>query len=218
MRSRTDPALPGRCPRCWLVRAYCVCAQVPALAPPVELVIVRHHAEARRSSGTARLALLAIPGSGLVECGADLAAASAALADRLAAAPCPTWLLFPDGGATAAPAPPPRRLVVLDGTWREVRRMLHRLPALHPLPRLSLPAAPPPPLRLRQAPSSESRSTLEAIADALALLGDEASARALHELYRRFAEQGLRARGTFGYHSRPVTAADDGGPGPRERG
>jgi len=217
VRSRTDPALPGRCPRCWLVRPYCVCAQIPALAPPVELVIVRHHAEARRSSGTARLALLAIPGARLVECGADLDVASTALAERFAAAPGSTWLLFPDGGASAAPAPAPRRLVVLDGTWREARRMLRRLPALHPLPRLALPAAPPPPLRLRRAPSAESRSTLEAIADALALLGDEGSARALHELYRRFAEQGLRARGTIGYHSRPGAAVDDSRSTPRGR-
>lgn len=200
------------------MRAYCVCAHVPTLAPPIELVIVRHQAEARRSSGTARLALLALPAARVIECGDDLGAAAAALGEWLAAAPAPTALLFPDGGAEGGAAAEARRLVVLDGTWREARRMLRRLPLLWPLPRLALPAAPPPPLRLRHAPAAESRSTIEAIADALARLGDPDSARALHELYGRFAEQGLRARGTFGYHSRAAVAPAGAGPRSRDRG
>ncbi len=200
------------------MRAYCVCAHVPTLVPPIEIAILRHHAEARRSSGTARLALLALPAARVIECGDDLVAASEALGDWLAAAPAPAALLFPDGGAESGAAAAAQRLVVLDGTWREARRMLHRVPALWSLPRLALPAAPPPPLRLRRAPAAESRSTIEAIADALARLGDADSARALHELYRRFAEKGLRARGTFGYHSRATAAPAGTGPGSRDRG
>jgi DTW domain-containing protein YfiP len=120
-------------------------------------------------------------------------------------------VLFPDGGAARDTGAPPRCLVVPDGTWRETRRMLRRLPALFGLPRWLLPAATEPALRLRRAPASGSRSTIEAIAGALAGAGDHEAAGELCRLYHRFAEQGLRARGTYHYHAGGVA----GGQGPR---
>ncbi|MBN2196619.1 MAG: DTW domain-containing protein [Polyangiaceae bacterium] len=204
MRSRTDPALAGRCPRCWLVRAYCICSEIPTLTTPVEIVVVRHRIEAWRSSGTARLLALAVPSVRLVEYGIDVGVADAELAGLIALDQAASALLFPDGGTLITTAPTPRRLIVPDGTWRETRRMLRRLPSTWGLSRRTLPpdqhVAP---LRLRRAPGAATRSTIEAVGDALALLGDSGTGDALRRIFRRFTLEGLRARGALYYRTLP---------------
>ena len=89
-----------------------------------------------------------------------------------AAQPRPDWL----GNAAAlalpisamSPVPPTSlRLVVLDGTWRKSRKMLHLNPALQHLPRLPLHDLPASRYRIRQAHQPDQRSTLEATCAAL---------------------------------------------------
>ena len=194
MRSFTTAALPGRCPRCYVMATHCLCAEVPTVATRTQVVVVRHQREGWKSTGTARIAALALPGLSCLEYGEDAQPAQAALTPELL-----------EGAGVLFPAEPPaawapgtlRRLVVLDGTWRQARRMFKRLPALHALPRLSLPPQAHPVLRLRTTTFEDGRSTLEAIADALALLeGPEVAAplRALHELH---VERTFRARGVW---------------------
>ena len=60
--------------------------------------------------------------------------------------------------------------MVLDGTWRKSRRMLHQNPLLQQLPRLPLHALPASRYRIRTAPQPHQRSTLEATCAALAQL------------------------------------------------
>ena len=85
-------------------------------------------------------------------------------------------LLYPDtvdNPAVPWPATPPRRLVVLDGTWRKSRKLLHLNPALQRLPRLALVQPPPSHYRLRsvrKAHQPDQLSTLEATCHALAQL------------------------------------------------
>src|SRR5690606_15592540 len=113
-------------PRCWLRTAYCICAEVPKLVTRTEVVVVRHEREAWKSTGTARVALQALERSALVEFGDDPPLADAALRAYTDGAA----LLFPETGVEPRPlGAPPRRLIVLDGTWRQTRRMLKKLPA-----------------------------------------------------------------------------------------
>ena len=65
------------------------------------------------------------------------------------------------------------RLVVLDGTWRKSRRMLHEHPLLQSLPRLALDAPPPSRYRIRHAYRPDQLSTLEATCHALAQLEND---------------------------------------------
>jgi DTW domain-containing protein YfiP len=67
-------------------------------------------------------------------------------------------------------APAQIRLIVLDATWRKSRKILHRNPLLHRLPRLSLQGLPASSYRIRKAHSPEQLSTLEATCAALAQL------------------------------------------------
>jgi DTW domain-containing protein YfiP len=166
--------LSARCERCLL--RDCLCAQVPVIATRTRVVIVRHHLERWRSSNTGRLAGLALSNSEIVDYGGG----DPARLPELAGA----WLLYPQGEpASAPPEPPPRQLVVLDATWSQARRMYRKLDELRGLPVLSLPEAPMPAARLREAPAPGRVSTIEAIARALRLLEGEPAATALESLF-----------------------------------
>jgi len=155
-------------------------------------VVLRHVREADKSSNTARWAALLLP-----ECELRAWAARpdvALLRDLGQPGDC---LLFPGEGPPSSPrrpAVPPARVVVLDGTWRQVRRMLRALPALQALPRLSV-APRPRRFGLRAAPSPSHLSTLEAISSAVAVLESEALAEALDGCHRELVARALSARG-----------------------
>jgi DTW domain-containing protein len=68
------------------------------------------------------------------------------------------------------------RLVVLDGTWRKSRNMLHLNPLLQQLPRLALHNPPAPRYLIRKAQQSHQLSTLEATCAALVQLEGNATA------------------------------------------
>jgi DTW domain-containing protein YfiP len=147
--------------------------------------------------------MLALARGRLVDYSDDGAACDAVLRDLAWGAA----LLFPDVGAEPKGlAAPPRRLIVLDGTWRQTRRMLRRLPSLADVPRLVLPEKPAAVLRLRESADPLGRSTLEAIADAVELVEGEGAARPLHALHALFVERVFRARGVWSAKNRVVAS------------
>ena len=85
-------------------------------------------------------------------------------------------LLYPADTATGTGLTqndPPRRLIVLDGTWRKSLRMLHANPLLQSLPRWAIaPAVPARYAALRTARRPAQLSTLEATCAALARIED----------------------------------------------
>jgi len=175
MRSVTPIDLAGHCPRCLLNTAICLCLDVPRVVTRTRIVIVRHVAELRLSSNTGRFAGLALPNSCIYEYGAGEPFDQSLLRE-------PDTALLYHTGPVRKLEPPPRQLIVLDGTFRQARRMYKRLGALRELPELALPPPLVPPLRLREPPHPGGMSTLEAIAHALALLEGEDVARPLHAL------------------------------------
>ena len=159
-----------------------------------QVVIVRHAREADKSTGTARMAGLALPNSALIDFGEE----SAPVDEEVGPFAAGAWLLFPaEEGSPPLPTTPPARLIVIDGTWRQTRRMLKKLPSLANVPRMALPAKDAAPLRLRESTSADNRSTLEAIADALTLLEGEAVGAPLHRLHTLMVERVFRARGVW---------------------
>ena len=194
MRSRTLAHLPGRCLRCWIRHEFCLCSELPQVATRTQVVVIRHSREADKSTGTARIAALALPNSTVIDFGEESAPVNAEVAPLASGA----WLLFP-AEEPAAPVPEgvPRVLIVIDGTWRQTRRMLKKLPSLHRLPRLALPAKSAAPLRLRESTSTDNRSTLEAIAEGLTLLEGEAVGAPLLRLHALMVERVFRARGVW---------------------
>lgn len=192
MRSYTAPGAPGRCGRCLLLSNFCLCSEIgPGRPCSPEIVIVRHHWEALKSTGTARLAALALQDVRVLDMAAENPEPVRAELRLLEGA----WLLYPGLESAERLATPPKTLVVLDGTWRQTRKMLRRLPELSRLPRYALHGEAPARARLREPPRPGDRSTLESIADALTQLHSAELGAHLLELHTRFVRQTRQARG-----------------------
>lgn len=160
------PARRPVCPRCQLPLRSCLCAWVRPLHNRVPLLVLQHPAEAAQAKNSLRLLRL------------SLSACRCEVTEQLDAALLAAWLgphavlLYPGPASTHAPPLPaePGPLVLLDGTWRQTRRLLALNPALQALPRCPLPAMPPPRYLIRKAQRPEHRSTLEAAVLALGAL------------------------------------------------
>lgn len=171
--------------------ALCLCADLPKVRARTQVVFVRHVREAYKTTNSARTAALALEGSVVVPWGGR-----GEPFDRAACTGEGAWLLYPGPEARTPPGPMPRRLVVIDGTWRQVRKLLHHEPGLIGLPHLSLPPPPKAALRLRVAPTEQRMSTIEAVAEALRVLEGDEPAAALHAaqallVQRIYASRGL---------------------------
>ncbi len=154
------------------------------------VLILQHPLELHEAKGTARLLHLSLPHSLMVtgerfDPGAlqPLLTAPWDAQDR-SEHPRRALLLYPEAPQDAASGiatPPPLnpawlqtparlRLVVLDGTWRKSRKMLHLNPLLQQLPRLPLHQPTTSRYRIRTAHQPHQLSTLEATCAALAQL------------------------------------------------
>jgi DTW domain-containing protein YfiP len=158
-----------RCDRCALPSRTCVCALVTPVPNQVDVLVLQHPDEACEAKGSARLLRLSLARCRVVV--GEIFEPSRLL-ELLGGDVSGNALLYPaaTGGrlepsATVAP----RRLVVLDGTWRKSLRMLHANPLLQTLPRWSVSATGPARYGvLRKARLATQLSTLEATCEALA--------------------------------------------------
>jgi DTW domain-containing protein YfiP len=170
------------CGRCQRPQNACICRWITPVRQAVEVLILQHPLELDHPKGSARLLHLSLPGSRLLvgeHFDADLW--------QLPGDPRHNLLLYPDrpsDRAAGLPPPPPLapalladparlRLIVLDGTWRKSRKLLHAHPGLQQLPRLSLQHLPPSAYHIRRAHRPDQLSTLEAVCAALAQLGGD---------------------------------------------
>lgn len=178
-----------KCPRCFGRAAWCLCALVRRVVTRTRFIVLRHALERSKQSNTARVAALALTNCEVREYGLKR---EPLRTDDLRAPN--TWLLFPGHEDSPLPGPPPDRLVVIDGSWSQARRMVQRIEALRGMPRLSLPTGAESPARLRTAPPG-GMSTLEAIARAVERLEGSELAEPLDLLNRAMIERVLESRG-----------------------
>lgn len=185
MRSNKPRDENSHCPRCYQRREICICPILPSVQTRMEILILRHVYEAERPSNTGRLVALAIPNSRIIPCGGG---------DRIGLPPVDeallhasgTMLLWPDGtnaDSKISDLTPPLRIVVIDATWQQARRLYRNMPVLWNLPRLVLTAQKRQRDRLREQRRSDGMSTLEAVAAAIAKYEGAETARPLEELY-----------------------------------
>ncbi len=182
------PSTPKRviCRRCLRPHSACICRWITPLANQVEVLILQHPQEVSQAKGSARLLHLSLARSqlhtGEIFAPAVLQALlqqpwpesmDAAPKSTAKRAPVHSILLYPHQPTDAAPDPLPLteparlRLVVLDGTWRQSRRMLQDNPLLQALPRLALSPSLPSRYHIRRAQRPGQLSTLEACCHAL---------------------------------------------------
>lgn len=196
-RGQTPADLMGRCDRCWQRDEHCLCATIGAPLPnSVEILLLRHAKETFRTSNTGRVASLMLANCSVMEIGAlyDDRGAMEAEFERVLAQPGRTnYLLYPSTGRSLPKVPAETiRLVVPDGSWRQARRMIQRVPGISGLPRVSVLVEDA--LRLRRPPWEEQMSTIEAIASVLGELDGPEYAARLRAVHRTMVENSLRVR------------------------
>lgn len=188
-----------------------MCASLRRLATRTRVVILQHPRESDVAINTARLAELQLERAEL-HVGIKLDDAPL-LRTRLSDPEAPAILLYPGEDARdLAVTPPPGActLVVLDGTWWQAKKLFQNNPELARLPRYALSPSSPSRYRIRREPAVHCISTIEAIAEALALLepggfdreGLLAAFEAMVDHQLRYAEQ----RGShrhLAYRNRP---------------
>ena len=207
----------ARCDRCLRPQSTCICQWVTPLAHVVEVLILQHPLEAAHAKGSARLLHLSLQHSRLVigevfdvpGCLARMdVAPEGDVQSQNAHVPKHNILLYPrlqtdraTPHASSTPTPPPLvsaclkepsqlRLIVLDGTWRKSRKMLHLNPLLQQLPRLSLQGLPASQYSIRKAHRPGQLSTLEATCAALTQLeGDPDKCEPLLKAFDGFVAQ-----------------------------
>jgi DTW domain-containing protein YfiP len=159
----------------------CVCAELPRLELPVELLVIQHTMEEHRPTNTGRMALYMFPRSRLIPYGTH--------GGPLDEAPFRDpgrryFLLFPRAGAqtlTREDLVPsdgtPVSLVVPDGNWRQASHMARRNRVIKEMTCLSLPPGPPGAWTIRNSKHAERLCTAEAAIRVAEVLGfrDEAA-------------------------------------------
>jgi len=188
-----------RCERCGLPARTCVCALVAQADNEVDVLVLQHPDEAAEAKNSARLLRLSLARCRVV---VGEVFEPAELLALLGGGVSGNALLYPSDTVTGTgliqkPARP-RRLVVLDGTWRKSIRMLHANPLLQSLPRWTIaPSGPARYAALRKARRPAQLSTLEAACAALADIEDApARYEPLLAAFERFvADRASRARG-----------------------
>lgn len=159
------------CPHCLRPLRTCLCHWVTPVDNEVEVLVLQHPLEVQQAKGSARLLHLSLAHCRLSTGEQFDAAELDALEDGR------SLLLYPDPESVdnfsrTAPLSTarPQRLIVLDGTWRKSRKLLHLNPVLQRLPRLALAEPPPSRYTIRKAHRPDQLSTLEATCLALAQL------------------------------------------------
>lgn len=185
-----------RCPRCALLPALCICAELTARPISTRLVVLLLGAEVHKPTNTGRLAALLLEGTELRVQAPRVPLRLDDLVDDPARRPlllCETGTRVLDR-ALVAEDPRPPTLIVLDGTWSQARRFSTREPALRRVERVRVEGGGPTRYRLRNARAPGRFSTLEAIARALEPLeGPEVRAH-LEAAFERFVERSLEGR------------------------
>jgi DTW domain-containing protein YfiP len=195
-----------RCSTCYLPLDVCICAWTPTIRTSAQFWLLIHPDECRKPTNTARLIGASIPHTRFFAWyrTAPPAEFIALLTDRQFM----PYLLVPQGDATlferlrARPWLPDRvpAFVLLDGTWSQARRMLHRSPYLQGIPRLAIQPKTPSTYRLRCQRCAQHLSTVEVAIALLEQLDEVTASSVLHAYFRVFAESCMAAR-----HGHPLT-------------
>src|SRR5512137_1142906 len=165
---------PLRCPRCRLHTDLCACDVLVPLPVATELIVVAHRYEVRKPTSTGRLAVMCLEGARLCLRGLqgrpDDPVKASPGREGILLFPCPGAVPLDEWKATRPASAPPVTLIAPDGTWRQAKRVRHRVPGLAALTAVTLPGAMATGLRLRQPNTPDRLATLEAIALAFGIL------------------------------------------------
>ncbi|GAA5192906.1 tRNA-uridine aminocarboxypropyltransferase [Ferrimonas gelatinilytica] len=202
-----------RCPRCLIARTHCCCPWARPGQSPLQFVLLMHHKEPMKPTNTGRLIAEILPETRAF-CW-DRTEPDPALLALLANPRYRSIIVFPASHAEPEqviqqiPATTDHRqplMILLDGTWKQARRMFQS-DYLASLPVLSIAPEAASQYRLRSAAHPHQLATAEVAAQVLAIAGDQRNAQALDAFFQVFArryEAGKRQRPVCS-HGEPFT-------------
>ena len=164
------------CSSCLRPSISCICNLACSISNNTDVLILQHPLEQKNAKGTARLLQLSLSHCRIVvgETFSPDVLTELLSEDHL------NMLLYPSDADSIAltphefksvtPAKKPLRLIILDGTWRKSRKLLHCNPTLKSLPRLTLDSNLEGQYHIRKAHKLGQLSTLEACCAALSRL------------------------------------------------
>lgn len=188
-----------RCTVCKARPAECLCGALQRVPAPLPLRLLQHARERFSQSNTGNLVWRVLVGTTIVRVGDSERplqpdATFDASLDPLVLFPLPDVpVIGPEDALPAAGRAP--ALIVLDGTWRQARRMSRRIPGLRRLRFRRLPDIAEPRWRLREPTRPGQVSTAEAVAWALERLGFRQAAEAMWDAIDLVARRVLLIRG-----------------------
>lgn len=190
--------------------SHCLCAFVSIVPNRTRVLILQHPNEAKHPLNTARLAVL-----GLESADIWVGEQFPQLQSVLSAVDM-AFLLFPPQKNSVAQLLRPvakkhsSLLVVPDGTWRNVRKIIQLNPVLSALPHLSLPLGEASQYRVRKTRESAAVSTVEAIVRALTILEPECNFQPVLRPFHVMIEQQIQAMGPeiYALHHQRVEPID----------
>lgn len=163
---------PNLCPHCRVFKEICLCDQIRRFVLKTRLTLLVHVKEFMRITNTGRLALYSLENSQAVLKG-DIH--SKYHSSELFPKDYHSILLTPYASSVLnlsfiQTIAQPINLIVPDGTWQQVRRLVNSDEKLYRIPHVRLPAAKTVNFALRKAPQENFFSTLGAVAQAFGIL------------------------------------------------
>ena len=204
-----------RCKVCCNAAAACICKWVSPVFNKTTVVILQHTDEVKKPLGTAKIVSLCLQNSTtrigvdfsndlylnqLLDCaGSGLrvlypSESSVALKD---------WRCIQQKNNQATPDLVPKTLIVLDGTWRKVARMLHLNPWLSELPCFAIDAdyaQHASQYLIRKSPRADGLSTIEAAVKVLNDLHDQKAFDPILGAFNKMIEFQINAMGSETFH------------------
>lgn len=183
-----------RCPQCRVDRQFCICPLRPTAQSNAAFVLLYYDDEVLKPSNSGRLIADLFP-----DTFAFIWQRTAVEPDLLALLQDPTWLpivVFPEEYAApdrvlcqpTAPDLQGRRplFILLDGSWREAKKMFRNSPYLDAFPVWSVTPSGPSRYQVRKAAKEVQLATAEVAAMVLAELGETTNAALLHAWFDLF--------------------------------
>lgn len=217
-RKKTD----GRCQRCGLHLALCVCERFPTVETSASLVVVRHIRERFKPTNTARWLVDMVPGTEMPHYGQREPPFDPSAIERPEIRP---FILFPREDAVVLDAEglaslkaqlqPGQRLgfVLLDGTWHQCSRMSRRVPVVRDLPCVALPPGPPTRWGVRTQHDERGVCSFEAATRLISLLDGPERAAPLQAIFHELAARMMFMKGKLPSPDVPPQWHDDPLPG-----
>ena len=188
----------ARCGTCGLPHDVCLCDELPRVRSTLRVSVVMHRVEALRSTNTGRIVARVLDDATVRVRGARDDA-------PVEAAPRRCLVLFPFEGARPLrrdDADPDRSrdatLVVPDGTWAQARRIARRDAWCASAEPVCVVPRAPSRYGLRRNARDGGLCTVEAVAEALAALGDDVASEALQQAFDAWRARAGAVRGAVG--------------------